>query len=128
MSDNVHDEIKEAGLKDFLEEIKQELLRYIRMRIQIVKLETYEKGSKAASSMGYGLIMLAVLSLFLFFAIMGLAFLLGEILGSLAAGFGIIAGVFILVFALILIFKKQIQTSLLNKVILFFRKIESDED
>ncbi|MDR2954469.1 MAG: phage holin family protein [Prevotella sp.] len=116
------------GLKAFLEEIKQELTIYLNRRIRLLKLESYEVGSKAASSIGYGLILVGIVFLILFFVLLGLAFFIGELLGSLAAGFGVMAIVSALLLLLVVLFRKPLKRSMLNKTIIFFRNIESNED
>lgn len=127
MVDN-SEEIKDVTLSSLFEDIRQELLDYIRIRMRLLKLDIYEKGSKASSSLGYGLVVLSIVGFFLFFVLVGLAFFIGELIGSIAAGFGVMALVSLITLMLVYVFRKKVQRGLMNKMILFFRKVEADED
>jgi len=116
------------NLNTLLGEIKQELLSYINARIKLLKFASYEKVSKSVSFMGYGLIVFIILSIFLFFILLGTAFFIGELLGSMAKGFGIMAVFSLLVLAIIFIFRKNIKRAILYKTINFLRKVEADEE
>jgi len=124
MSNNSEDK----NLNTLLNDIKQELLSYINRRLRLLKLESYEKLSKSASYMGYGLIVLVTLSFIIFFVLMGMAFLVGELLGSLAKGFGVMALFSLLILTIVFLIRKSIMKAILYKSINFFRKVESDEE
>ncbi len=125
MSNNPEDK----NLNTLLDDIKQELLSYINRRLKLLKLESYEKLSKSASYMGgYGLIVLVTLSFIIFFVLMGMAFLVGELLGSLAKGFGVMALFSLLILTIVFLLRKPIMKAILYKSINFFRKVESDEE
>lgn len=124
MSNNPEDK----NLNTLLDDIKQELLSYINRRLKLLKLESYEKLSKSASYMGYGLIVLVTLSFIIFFVLMGMAFLVGELLGSLAKGFGVMALFSLLILTIVFFLRKPIMKAILYKSINFFRKVESDEE
>ena len=119
---------EDKDLNTLLADIKQELLSYINRRLRLLKLESYEKLSKSASYMGYGLIVLVTLSFIIFFVLMGMAFLVGELLGSLAKGFGVMALFSLLILTIVFLLRKPIIKAILYKSINFFRKVESDEE
>lgn len=121
-------ENRDKDLNTLFEDIKQELLSYINRRLRLLKLESYEKLSKSASFMGYGLIVLVTLSFILFFVLMGMAFFVGELLDSLAKGFGVMALFSLLVLVIIFLVRKPIMRAILNKTINVIRKVESDEE
>ena len=114
-------------LSGLLDDLKLELLSYINKRLRLFKLDAFEKGSISASLLGYGLILLVILAFFLFFALFGLAFFLGELLNSLAAGFGILAGFSILVLFIVILNGKRLRTFLLNKTIVFLQKVDQND-
>lgn len=115
-------------LNTTIDDIKYELLNYINRRLTLLKLTSYEKVSKSASFIGFGMIVLAIAAMIVFFISLGLAFFIGELLNSLAAGFGIMALFSLLVLLVVFLFKKKVKRSLLNKTILFIRKVEKDDD
>lgn len=126
MPNNTED--KEKDLNTLFGDIKQELLSYINLRLKLFKLSSYEKMSKSASYMGYGLIVLVILSFILFFVLLGMAFFIGELLGSLAKGFGVMALFSLLVLVIVFFLREKIKKAILYKTINFLRKVESDED
>lgn len=118
----------DKNLNTLLEEIKQELLSYIGRRFRLLKLDTYEKLSITISSLGYGLIILAIVAVLLFFILMGMAFFIGELFDSMGAGFGIMALFSLLVLLLVYLCRKSIKRTLLEKSIILFRKIEANDE
>ncbi|MDR0825165.1 MAG: hypothetical protein LBN74_08735 [Prevotella sp.] len=116
------------SLNTLIEEIKVELLSYINRRLRLFKLDAFEKVSISASSLGYGLIVLAIVAVILFFVLIGMAFFIGELLNSQAAGFGIMALFSLLVLLIIVLCRKKIKQSILHATIIFIRKVEADED
>lgn len=117
---------KDQNLGSLLEDLKQELLNYINKRIHLFRLDAYDKVSMSASILVYGLIVATIVSFVLFFVLLGLAFLIGEILGSLAAGFGVIALLSLLILLVIIIFRRKVKNSILLGTIKIIRNIEAN--
>jgi len=94
------------------------LKQYINDRITLVKLQSIEKISTLAASIASG-VTLAVLGLFflIFFSIT-LGFLLASWLDSNTAGFGIVAGIYLLLIIIIVVFGKKIFGNLITKKII----------
>ncbi len=118
----------DKSLNTLVEEIKLELLSYINRRVRLFKLDSYEKLSISASAVGYGLIVLAILAVLIFFVLIGLAFFIGELLSSLAAGFGIMALFSLLVLFIVFLARKVIKNTILNSTINFFRKLDANDE
>lgn len=117
---------RDQNLGSLLEDLKQELLNYINKRIHLFRLDAYDKVSMSASILVYGLIVATIVSFVLFFVLLGLAFLIGEILGSLAAGFGVIALLSLLILLVIIIFRRKVKNSILLGTIKIIRNIEAN--
>lgn len=117
---------KDKDLSTLLDDIKLDLLSYINKRIKLFKLSAFEKLGISASVIGYGLIVITMVFTILFFTLIGLAFFIGELLQSLALGFGILAAFSILVLIIILLCGKQFRLFLLNKIIVFLRNLDKD--
>ncbi len=118
----------DKSLNTLVEEIKLELLSYINRRVRLFKLDSYEKLSISASAIGYGLIVLAILAVLIFFVLIGLAFFIGELLSSLAAGFGIMALFSLLVLFIVFLARKVIKNTIFNSTINFFRKLDANDE
>lgn len=118
----------EKDISVLLEEIKLELLSYINKRLKLVKLDSVEKGSKITSSLGYGLIVAIVIGTIIFLSLLALGFLLGELLDSQAAGFGILAGFSILVLFVILLCRRRLKLYFMNQTINFLNKLDKDDE
>src|SRR5690349_14602759 len=94
------------------------LKQYISDHITLIKLQSIEKVSTLAASIASG-VTLAVLGLFflIFFSIT-LGFLFAYWLDSNIAGFGIVAGIYLLLIIIIVVFGKKIFGNLItNKII-----------
>jgi hypothetical protein len=123
----LNNSVDEKSLYTLIEEIKLELLSYINRRVRLFKLDTFEKISISASGLGYILIILVIVVIILFFLLIGMAFFIGELLNSLAAGFGIMALSSLFVLLIVVLCRKKIKQSILHSTIRFIRKIEDDE-
>lgn len=118
----------DRSLNTLLEDIKLELLSYINKRVRLLKLDTFEKMSISVSVLGYSLIVLLITALILFFVLIGSAFFISELLDSQAAGFGIMALFSLLVLCIVLLCRRSIKRSLLNKTLTFIQKIEANDE
>lgn len=119
---------KEKNLSAWFEDIKPELLSYINRRIRLFKLDAYEKVSISSSILGYGLIVICIILVALFFILLGMAFFVGEMLNSQAAGFGIMALVSLFALLIVFLFRRRIKRSILNSTIRIIRKVEANEE
>lgn len=94
------------------------LKQYISDRITLVKLQSIEKVSTFAAGIASG-VTLAVLGLFfLVFLSITLGFLFASWLDSNTAGFGIVAGIYLLLIIIIVVFGKKIFGNLITKKII----------
>jgi uncharacterized membrane protein YqjE len=124
----LNDKETDKSLNTLVEEIKSELLSYINKRIRLFKLDAFEKLSISASAIGYGLIVLSIIAVLMFFLLIGLAFFIGELLSSPAAGFGIMALFSLLVLFIVFLCRRKIKESILNSTINFFRRMEDNDE
>ncbi len=122
---------KQTEKKDFdtlFAEVKTDLTSYLSKRLEVIKLKAYEKGSMSGSYIVFGAIVLMMsLSIFLLI-LLGLGFFLGELLNSLAAGFGILILATILILALFIANGKRVRRVITNFIISIIKEIEKDED
>ncbi len=108
----------QAPESNFFTETIDLLKQYISDRITLIKLQSIEKVSAIAASIVSGVI-LAVLGLFfLVFLSITLGFLLASWLDSNTAGFGIVAGIYLLLIILVVAFGKKLFGNLVTKKII----------
>ena len=83
-------------------ELKEDISTYVELRLELLKLNTYERVAKTMAI------------LLLFFA---LGFFLGELLGSMALGFVLVVGMYLLLFGITMFFKRKITSKVMNEII-----------
>ena len=94
-----------------IENFKQlflDLRKYIDLQKEYTKLEITEKLTKIFSTLIMVFILIALGMLALFYSLFALAYLLAPALGSLAASFGIIVLILLVICVIIAIFRKEL--------------------
>jgi hypothetical protein len=84
------------NLNTFISGIKQDITELIRLRIKILRLETFEKASIVGSFVIYGLVIVNLVFFMLLFAFVALGFLIGEWIRNMAGGFGIVSAFYLI--------------------------------
>ena len=103
-------------LTENLSESGTKLQEYIKNSAEYYKLRLFKHAMKLSTSLINMLALGGIFMLFLMFFSFGIAMWLGRILDSMLYGFFIVAGVYLLVFLLILFFgKKYIDKAILSK-------------
>ena len=87
-------------------ELKEDVSAYVELKLELLKLSTYERTGKVIAVLSYGLILL-----------LALGFFLGDWLGSSGFGFGIVAVLYLLLIGIIIMNRDRISTKVLNEVI-----------
>ena len=98
-------------------ELKKDLTSYVELKLELLKLNTYERTGKVISVLSYGLVLLFLAFFCILFLFLALGFYLGEILNSIGAGFGIVAVLYVLIILLTIKNKQKISTKVVNEVI-----------
>lgn len=117
--------------KDFsslFEQIKTDILSYVNHRLAHYRLDILEKTSKYSSVIVLTLIIAFVGFAAFAFALIGIALYIGEKVGSLPAGFGIVALFWLVFLIIVLIFREPIKEYFLNKAAGQLYKIEKEEE
>ncbi len=108
---------------NFFTEIKDRFQAYISDRITLVKLQAIEKISVAIAAIISGVLLLVFGLFLLIFISITLGFLFSNIFHNYAAGFGIVAGVYLLLILLVIFFgKKLFGNAIIHKIIQSFLK------
>lgn len=118
MADDAGFGAEEQSDSNFFTDTIDLLKQYVGDRITLVKLQSIEKISTVSASIASG-VTLAVLGLFflIFFSIT-LGFLFAYWLDSNIAGFGIVAGIYLLLIIIVVVFGKKIFGNLITKKII----------
>ena len=116
----------EDSAKEYLTQTKDLLKKYVEKRLELLRMQTTLSTSKAVGIFFSILIVFFLLLLTVIFAGMWLSFWLSEKTGSYATGFGASTGFFVLIFVLVLVFRKKlIQVPVANTVA---SEIEEEDD
>lgn len=92
---------------------------YASKRIDLLKIEATEKSSISAGIIAYLVILLVAFGFFIILFNFGLAFLIGKALDNYSFGFLIVAGFYLFIMILVVVFKKKIVNMVADKVIQF---------
>ncbi len=108
---------------NFFTELKDRFQAYVSDRITLVKLQAAEKISVAAAAIISGVLLLVFGLFLLIFISITLGFLFSHWLDSYAAGFGIVAGIYLLLILIVVFFgKKLFGNAVTHKLIQNFLK------
>ncbi|MDR0799746.1 MAG: phage holin family protein [Dysgonamonadaceae bacterium] len=105
---------REYNLGTLLSVLKEDVTELINTKLAILKLDTFEKTSKVGSFLTYGLIVVNLVFFAFLFLFLALGFLIGQSLHNYAAGFAIVALIYLVLLLIILLARKSIITSLQN--------------
>lgn len=115
--------------KERLMQLVDDVKEYINVRLKILTLTISEVSSKVLASILANGAMIFFILLFIFFGSIAAGFALGEWLGSVALGFTIVAGLYLLIALIIQLTKaKLIEKPLINTFIKLFVKNLSDDE
>lgn len=118
--------MEEKKVSTLFEGMREDVSNYITNTLEIWKLNTYEKISKASANISYYIVFGVVIIIALFMMLVTLSLYLGELLANTWAGFGIVSVAFLLVLLVLILSKKSFKKSITNKVVSFL--MEQDED
>lgn len=112
------------------EELTEHVKEYINNRMAAVKLNIAEKSSKLAATVIASVVAALFFFIFLIFASTALAFVFSRLTGALSWGFLIVAGIYLLLGALVWLLKDRIlQLPIMNALLRqLFTDEKDDED
>ena len=110
-------------------ELKEDISTYVELRLELLKLNTYERVAKTMAVFSYGIVLILLAFFTILFLFLALGFFLGELLGSMALGFVLVVGMYLLLFGIIIFFKKKITSKVMNEIIIaMMSKDEKDNE
>lgn len=103
--------------EQFFQELKRDITTFAELKVELLKLGTFERVGKVISVLSFGLLLVSLIFFLFFFIFIALGFFLSEWFGSYGAGFSAIAVLYLLLIGLSLLFKDKIRMLILNIVI-----------
>ena len=114
---------------DKIEELAGNIKKYVNTRIDAAKLSAAEKSSAMISNLIAGLFVAGVFLLFIIFASIALALLVGIWIGKIWAGFLVVAGLYMLLGLVVWTAREKIiRLPIMNALIKQFFGEEDEED
>lgn len=109
--------------------LKNDISTYVETRLELMKLNTYERVAKTMAVFSYGVVLVLLAFFAILFLFLALGFFLGEMLNSVALGFLIVVGLYLLLFGVILLFRDKISAKVTNEIITaMMSKDEKDDE
>ena len=113
--------------EQFFDELKNDITTWTELKVELLKLEAYERTGKIISVLSFGLIILLLLFSVILFAFVALGFLLSGWFHSFGIGFSVAAILYILLIGIVYLFKNQIRLQILNAIIAAFMAHDKKE-
>ena len=105
-------------LKTNVGQLKDHVSDYTKTYIDLVKAKATKGASNAAAGATIGILSFVLAFFFLQFLFLGLAWWIGSLVESLVAGFFIVAGLFLLLIALVFALRKKVIVPMIRNAII----------
>ena len=103
--------------------LKADVKELIATKIELARLEIFEKSSSTGSLLVYGLIIINLILFALLFAFIALGFLLGKWVGSMAGGFALVALIYLVLLIILIACRKPVLNNFKNR---FLKELDPD--
>jgi len=103
--------MKEKNLDDYYKIIKNDLTKYIELKLDFLKLEFIETFSTVFSKIITVWVAIIIGIIFFAFVLIALAFYLGKLLGGYHWGFLIVAGIFMIIGIILFLLRNTLITN-----------------
>lgn len=118
----------EKDAEKVFRDLKDDISTYAELKLELLKLNAYERVSKVVAIFSYGLLLCALIFITMQFALLALGFLISNWLNSMAAGFGIVATLYLLQVAIVVLNKNRICRMIINIIISALNSNEENND
>jgi hypothetical protein len=118
----------EKDSKQIFNELKENIIKYIEIRFEILKLSTYEGAGKVVGVLSYVFILVLLAFFTLLFLFLSAGFFLSSLFHSQGLGFGCIALLYAALTGVAFIYKKEIGLKVTNEVIAALTANEEKND
>lgn len=113
--------------EEVFRELKDDVSTFAELKLELIKLTTYERISKLIAVLSYGLLLSALMTVAVFFALLAFGVLLSNWLGSMAAGFAIVTALYLLQILLVILYKNRIRRKVINIIIAALNTEEKED-
>ena len=108
--------MKEDSEKVF-QNLKQDISTYVELKLELLKLNTYERVGKVIALLSYGLILIFLVFFAVLFIFLALGFFIGELLNMPSAGFAIVSLFYLIIIWMVTLNKEKIHLKIQNILI-----------
>jgi len=112
----------------FFQELKRDITTFAELKVELLKLETFEKTGKVISVLAFGLLVVSLVFFLILFIFIALGFFLSELFNSYGLGFSAVALLYLLLIGLSMLLKNKIRMLILNVVIEAFMENDNKEN
>lgn len=119
--------MENAG-EEIFSRLREHVSMYAGLRIRLVKLIAIERTTRFVSVLSHGIILMLFAFTAILFLFIALGIYLGEILGSMALGFLIVGGIYLLITLCFVWAREGIRTRLMNVMIAAIQQPNDDDD
>ena len=115
---------------EIFEKLKADLTDYVKLKLELLKLNTYERIGKVIAILAYCLILVLLGFFAILFIFLALGFFIGSIFDSIGLGFTSVTLIYIIIMGIIYKFKSKICDAFMNIVVgaLYTSDDESEDD
>ncbi|MDR2774916.1 MAG: phage holin family protein [Tannerella sp.] len=107
----------EKEAEEIFRELKDDISAYAELKLELLKLNAYERIGKVFAVLSYGLLLSALILFAILFAMLAFGFLLSKQLDSTTAGFAIVAGLYVILILLVIFNRERIRLRVINIII-----------
>jgi amino acid transporter len=118
----------EKNVENVFHELKDDLSTFAELKLELIKLNAYERISKLIAILSYGLLLFALLFITIQFALLTLGFALGKWLNSTIGGFGIVVAIYLIQVIVVILNKERIRRKVINIIISALNSNEHNKD
>lgn len=102
---------------EIFQNLKKDISTFIDLKLELLKLNTYEKSGNIVALLSYGLILMFLAFFAILFIFLALGFFIGEVLDNAAAGFGVVAFLYLVIILWVAANKERIRLRIVNAVL-----------
>lgn len=109
---------KDSG--EIFGKLKNDISTYAELKLELLKLNTYESVGKVLAVLSYGVIILCLVFFAILFIFLAFGFYVSELCGSTSIGFAVVAFLYFLLTGVVALNKNSIRNKIINVVISAF--------
>jgi hypothetical protein len=117
----------EKEAKKVFRDLKEDCFTYAELKLELIKLNAYERIGKVTAIFSYGLLLSALIFITIQFALLALGFLLGNWMDSIEGGFGIVVALYFLQIVVVILNKKRICRMVTNHMVATLNSNENND-